>query len=264
MVLCIAKPTPGCACIFTALTVTVAVGLVCIMALLQASLAAHGHIWALDLAVAREAPSINREASARMASSIDFALAAERDAFHVHMRNATLELSSRLLTRLDSLRTEIVQSAEFESLRKQQRELLDAESHHRREVTEGMVRLQSNMRRDMHQLRGELLNLTMEQGREISELLLEYSQNQLKSLEGMRLRGTEKAPEKKKSAIGEGLWGLLSAVKETERETTPKLTETPSTTSTTAQPSSTSEQIRETTEQMAEMNLKFNNSSGDD
>merc|ERR1719158_914025 len=109
-----------------------------------------------------------------MASSIDFALAAEREALHWEVRNATLELGSLLLTRLDSLRTELLQSRE-----QQQRELLDAEAHHRAEVAEGMVRLQRNMRQEIRQLRGELLNMTMEQGREISELLL----NQQKTLE---------------------------------------------------------------------------------
>lgn len=191
MVLCIAKPSAGCACIFTALTVAVATGLVCIMALLQAGLAAHGHMWALDWAVANGSKS-----TTRVASSIDWALAAEREALHWEVRNSTVELRGLVLGRLDALRRELA--------------LQRAENH---EMLESMTRLQRSMQRDAHQLRGDLLNISMEHGREITDLLLE----QLKSLERINLRGTEREKEKKKSAIGEGLWGLLSSVRE-ERE----------------------------------------------
>lgn len=163
------------------------------MALVQAGLAAHGHIWALDWAVASASASPGPTTS-RMASSIDFALAAERDAMRDTIRweihNATLELRGTLLPRLDALRTQLSQS------QKEQREILDALATQRTEIMDALSRLQRSSRRDSHQLRTE----------------------QIKILEQIKLRGSDREKEKKKSAIGEGLWGLLSSTVREDRE----------------------------------------------
>merc|ERR1719424_271986 len=123
-----------------------------------------------------------------MASSIDFAFAAERDALRWEVRNSTLELRDLMLTRMDSLRTEMV-----ESRAQAQREILNALTTQRVDVLDSMARLQSIMQRDNGHLRKELLNTTLEQGKEISELLLD----QLKALESIKLRGSEKENQKK-------------------------------------------------------------------
>merc|ERR1719353_773260 len=204
MVLCIAKPTAGCACAFTALTVAVATGLVCLMAFFQASLAAHGHIWTLDWAVA-STPFPPTGSTARA-----FALASEWEAVHWEIRNSTHELRTFMSARLDAMRTEFVQSREQE-----QRELLDALTRQRTEILDTIGRLHRSTRRDANQLRGELFNITMEHSKEISDLQME----QLKRLESIkhRLRGAGLDKKGKKSAIEEGLWGLISSVKEEKK-----------------------------------------------
>lgn len=190
MVLCFsnAKPSPSCACMFTALTVASATASVSMMSLIQAGLAAHGHVWALDWAVDYTDPP--HRVPARMASAVS----SQWDASNLEFRNASKELSSQL----DSIRTELLHEQE-----RQHSEVMDA-----------IANLGRSLHRDALQWRKEFLNFTQQQRREVSDVLLE----QLKTLEDIKLRGSDREPQKKTSAIGEGLWGLLSSTVGHDRE----------------------------------------------
>lgn len=215
MVLCIAKPTPGCACVFTALLVAFALVLVCMMILIQAGLAAQGHVSGLDFLVPTS--------RARIASSmVDFALASEREALYSEVRNATSELRTTLLSRLDEVQDEFLRSRQqeqrevlrlLENLSSQSSQILQLQSDQHSEVLATIERLSNVNRAQTHQLRTDLLNISIEHSREISDLLME----QLKTLENIKGKAEQqekKEEKKKKSAIGEGLWGFITSVRE--------------------------------------------------
>jgi len=197
MVLCIAKPTPACSCLFAALTIAVATAMVCFMGLFQASITA--------LANGQLVPM---QSSGRIMSHDLAVETAFVEAVHWEIRNSSMEMQALMASQMASLNTQLM------FIRQDQIDLREAATRQRAEIIGLIESMRKFMQRDHNRLREDVLNTTIEQSQEIADMLEE----ELKSLERIKLRGSDRRKEKKRSAMQEQLLRLFSVNKDKDKE----------------------------------------------